>query len=50
VREVDGVAVFVQYHLGVLGIVHASLAEAQLILGLVGGERVVLAHWLIRTA
>jgi len=41
-REVDGVAVFVQDHLGVLGIVHAALAEAQLVLGVVGGERVVL--------
>ena len=41
-REVDSMAVFVQDHLGVLGIVHAALAKAQLVLGVVGGERVVL--------
>ena len=42
-REVDRVAVLVEDHLGVLGVVHAALAEAQLVLRVVGGERVVLA-------
>ena len=35
--------VLVQDHLGVLGIVDASLAEAHLVLGMIGGKRVVLA-------
>src|SRR6188472_876766 len=39
-REVDRVAVLVEDHLGVLGVVDAALAEADLVL-LVGRERVV---------
>ena len=42
-REVDRVAVLVQDHLGVLGVVDAALAEAQLVLRMIGRERVVLA-------
>jgi hypothetical protein len=37
-------AVLVQDHLGVLGVVDAALAEAQLVLGVVGGEGVVVAQ------
>ena len=39
----NGVAVLVQDHLGVLGIVDAALAEPELVLRVVGLERVVLA-------
>jgi len=43
-REVDRMAVLVEDHLGVLGIVHPALAEPELILRMVGGERVVVAE------
>ena len=39
----DRVAVLVQDHLGVLGVVDAALAEAKLVLRMVGLEGVVLA-------
>ena len=39
----NGVPVLVQDHLGVLGVVDAALAEAELVLRMVGLERVVLA-------
>src|SRR4029079_13857008 len=43
-RLVNCVSVLVQYHLAVLGVVDATLAEAQLVLRMVGLERVVSAE------
>jgi len=40
----DGVPVLVQDHLAVLGVVDAALPEAELVLGVVGGEGVVVAQ------
>ena len=42
-REVDGVAVLVEDHLGVLRVVDAALAVPDLVLRMIGLERVVLA-------
>jgi hypothetical protein len=40
-RELDRVAVVMEDHLGVLGVVDAALAEAKLVLRMIGGEGVV---------